>query len=121
MKAVYLFWSLLVILMAGCDRDDVIIDNPTFTVSSETVRNGDRIILKLDPGERTNVNLEVAFSWEGREIGSVNRYPYQLEYVVNGVEPGFHILTCTVSCSKKKGGNQSSKAVVKNTLIQVIE
>lgn len=120
MKVAYLFWGLLVILMAGCGGDDTIIDNPTFTVSSETVRNGDRIILKQEPGERTNVNLEVTFSWEDREIGSVDCYPYQLEYVVDGVDPGFHILTCTASYSKKKGGSQSSGTVVKNTLIQVI-
>ncbi|WP_455635564.1 hypothetical protein [Parabacteroides sp.] len=122
MKRMHLLFVLLVFLMTSCGDDRlVILDNPTFTVSSETVRNGDKMTLRLEPGEQTNVELEVVFSWEGKEIGCMNHYPYQVEYVVDGIEPGFHIITCTASYAKKGGGIQSSGSVVKSILVQVVE
>ena len=122
MKVMRLFFVLLVFLMTSCNGDeDVIVDNPTFTVSSETIRNGDKITLRLEPGEQTNVELDIVFSWEGKEIGHIDHYPYQVEYVVDGIEPGFHIITCTASYTKKGGGIQSSGSIMKSVLVQVVE
>ena len=106
MKVVKLFLAVFALLLMSCDPVipdpdpvvmEVIIDNPSLSVSPSRVRSGDTVIITLNPGERTNITFDTCvFYWEDEEIGRTAN-SYQLEYTVGDMEPGYYLISCHAS------------------------
>lgn len=103
-------FSLIVTLFSSCHKN-TILDNPQFQVLEKTVKNGDKVTFVLLPGEKTNVELEVVFYWQGKKIGEVNKEPYRMEYLVESVAPGTYLLTCDLSYSEKTAVGESKGSI----------
>lgn len=110
--------SVLVVFLASCTQSSV------FSVSMEVtpmeVRNGDEITIALVKGEDTNVDFKAEVFWEDIKIGEILNQPYQLRYVVNGVEEGFYNIRALVSYKNKSGTMSSSSSFNLSRSIYVV-
>lgn len=113
------FVSVLTVLLTSCSQD------ATFEVSMKVtpteVRNGEEITISFEKSEDTNVDFKAEVFWEDVKIGEVSKDPYQMKYVVNETENGFHTIRCTISYGKKKGTTSSVGVVKKFAIINVVE
>ena len=120
MKKLYVtIVGLLSVLLTSCSED--IVFNVSMEVTPTEVRNGDEITISFIKSEDTNVNFKAEIFWEDEKIGEVSKVPYQLKYVINGVEEGFYSINSTISYGKKKGTMSSKGSVKKSRIINVIE
>ena len=99
---------------------EVFIDSPSIQISQTTIHDGDKVIIKLDPGE-SNVTFDVVYYWEDEEIGKSNKPPYQIEHVVKDVKPGYYFISCDISYSKKQEGQSSSGSLNSFAMVEVIK
>lgn len=111
--------SVLSVLLTSCSED--IVFSVSMEVTPTEVRNGDEITICFIKSEDTNVDFKAEVFWEDEKIGEVSKAPYQLKYVVNGMEEGFYSINSTVSYSKKKGTMSSKGSMKKSRIINVIE
>lgn len=112
MKKNLVLLALMICLFISCNKQEVVIDNPALEVSPSVVCPGEEVTITLLPGDKTNVEFQVVFYWEGEEIGRVNGYPYQLEYVVpESCAPGFYTLSADASYSESSAFGSSSGSV----------
>lgn len=108
-------------LFVSCTKEmEIFVDNPTIQISQTTIHSGDKVIIKLDPGE-SNVTFDVVYHWEDEEIGKSNKPPYQIEYVVEDVKPGYYFVSCDISYSKKNGEQSASGSLNSFTMVEVVE
>lgn len=120
MKNLVTFFMAIACILASCSTN-VVVDNPTLSVSPSKVRNGDKVTITLHPGEGTNVELNVVFYWEGEEIGRANHAPHQVEYVVSEDTPGIYAISADASYSETSGMVSSEGGVTRFAFIEVIE
>ena len=108
------------LLFTGCIENEVIVDNPTLSVSPPKVYQGDTVTITLEPGERTNVDLDVTFYWEDEEIGRADAEPYRIEHVVIDSVPGLYSISCN-AVGKQEGATYSNMASVRREVfLQVV-
>ncbi len=117
-KFLYLF--LLCLSTISCSKFDVFVDNPTINVSKTIVHNGDEITIALDSGD-SNVDFDVIYYLDNKQIGSSSVPPYQIKYIVDNMPAGLYSISCKCTYSKK-GVSTSSKGLF-NTfiIIEVVE
>lgn len=111
--------GLLSVILTSCSED--IVFNVSMEVTPTEVRNGDEITISFIKSEDTNVDFKAEIFWEDEKIGEVSKAPYQLKYVVDGMEEGFYTINSSISYGKKEGTMSSKGSVKKSRIINVIE
>lgn len=111
--------GLLSVLLISCSED--IVFNVSMEVTPTEVKNGDEITNSFIKSEDTNVDFKAEIFWEDEKIGEVSKAPYQLKYVVDGMEEGFYTINSSISYGKKEGTMSSKGSVKKSRIINVIE
>ena len=120
MKNLVIFFMTIACILASCSTN-VVVENPTLSVSPSKVQNGDKVTITLHPGEKTNVELNVVFYWEGEEIGRADHAPYQMEYMVSEDAPGIYAVSADASYSETSGMVSSEGCVTSFAFVEVIE
>jgi hypothetical protein len=111
--------GILMVLLTSCSEK--IVFNVSMEVTPTEVKNGDEITISIVKSEDTNVDFKAEVFWEDEKIGEVSKAPYQLKYVVDGMEEGFYTINSIISYGKKKGTISSSGTFKTSKIIYVTE
>lgn len=111
--------GILMVLLTSCSEE--IVFNVSMEVTPTEVRNGEEITISIVKSEDTNVDFKAEVFWEDEKIGEVSKAPYQMKYVVDGMEEGFYTINSTISYGKKKGTMSSSGTLKTSKIIYVTE
>ena len=119
MNKFFVFILVALLGFTSCTQKNVFSVN--MEVTPTEVRNGDEITISFIKSEDTNVDFKAEIFWEDEKIGEVSKSPYQLKYVVNGVEEGFYKIGSIISSESKSGTMSSSNTLKTSKTIYVVE
>ena len=108
----------LTLLLTSCTQK--VTFDVTMEVTPKKVRNGEEITICFVEGEESNVDFKAEAFWKDVKIGEVSEAPYQMKYVVTGVEEGYYPVRGTITYGKKRG-TVSSVGVVKQSVIITVK
>lgn len=111
--------SVLSVLLTSCSED--IVFSVSMEVTPTEVRNGDEITVSIVKSKDTNVDFKAEIFWEDMKIGEVSKAPYDLKYVVSGVEEGFYKIGSVISYKSQSGTMSSSNTSKMSKTIYVVE
>lgn len=92
--------SAVAMMTFSCAKSNFVVNG--FSVTPSSARNGDEVVLSVDIGQESNVKeITATFCIDGAYIGETSSAPYALTYVVTGLEPGSHDVSCSVTASDR--------------------
>ena len=95
--------------------------NVSLEVTPKEVKNGEEITISIVKSEDTNVDFKAEIFWEDMKIGEISKAPYELRYLVSGVEEGFYKISSTISYKNQSGTMSSSNTSKMSKTIYVTE
>lgn len=112
------FVSALSVILSSCSKD--IIFNISMEITPTEARSGDEITISFIKSEDTNVDFKAELFGEDEKIDEVSKAPYQLKYVVDGMEEGIYTIYTTISYGNKSGTMSSSASYKTSKMIYVL-
>ena len=111
--------SVLTVFLSSCTETNVF--NVSLEVTPMEVKNGEEITISIVKSEDTNVDFKAEIFWEDTKIGEISKAPYELKYVVSGVEEGFYKIGSVISYKSQSGTMSSSNTSKMSKTIYVTE
>lgn len=115
------FVFIVVVLLGFTSCTQKIVFDVSMEVTPTEVRNGEEITISIVKSEDTNVDFKAEIFWEDMKIGEISKAPYEMKYVVSGVEEGFYQIGSIVSYKSKSGTVSSSNSSKMSKTIYVVE
>lgn len=120
MKNLFVFIvSVLAVFLSSYTETNVF--NVSLEVTPMEVKNGEEITVSIVKNEDTNVDFKAEIFWEDMKISEISKAPYELKYVVSGVEEGFYKIGSVISYKSQSGLMSSSNTSRMSKTIYVTE